>query len=67
MALVEIGPEEGEQGVAPVEAAGSVGGEVGEESESFRLPQHGRRLASVRGPQVHHAEGVKLDHDGRER
>ena len=41
VALVEVGPEEGEEGVAPVEAAGRVGGEVGEECEPFRLLEHG--------------------------
>ena len=66
VSLVEIGPEEGEERVAPVEPAGRVGGEVGEEAEPLRLLEHGPHLPAFRGPEVQHAESVQLDHGGRE-
>jgi hypothetical protein len=62
MALVEIGPEQGEQGIATVEAPGKVGGQVGQEREPLRLAQHRFGLPSVRGAEVHRAEGAELDH-----
>ena len=62
MSLVEVGPEEGEEGVAPVEAAGRVGGEVGEEAQPLRLLEHGQQLPAFRGPEVQHAESKQLDH-----
>ena len=64
---VEVGPEEGEESVAPVESAGRVGGEIGEDREPLRLAQYRAGLHVVRGAEVHGAEGAELDHGRGER
>ena len=65
--LVEVGPEEGEERVAPVESAGRVGGEIGEDREALRLAQYRAGLHVVRGAEVYGAEGAELDHRRGER
>ena len=47
--VAELGPEEGEQAVAPVKPPGSVGGEIGQDRQPLRLAQHRLGLPTVRG------------------
>ena len=60
--LVELGPEEGEQDVAPVEPAGRGDGEVRQQGQPLRLPEDGADFFAVRVAQVEHAERLEADH-----
>src|SRR2546425_2181485 len=48
--LIELGPKQGDEGIAPVQAMGCGGGEVGEQGDALGLGQHRRELAPV-GPE----------------
>ncbi|CAN5473377.1 hypothetical protein BH24GEM3_BH24GEM3_10100 [soil metagenome] len=60
--LVSLGPEEREQGVAPVQPSRRRDSEVDEQSDPLRLRQDGRQHPSLGSPQVESAEGTKLKH-----
>src|SRR3989449_1224515 len=62
MFLVELGPEEGEKGIAAVQPSGRSGGEVGEQGDALRLGQHRLELVPVGPEEVQHSENPKLDH-----
>jgi hypothetical protein len=61
---VQLGPEEGQEGVAAVEAARVRGGEPDEQGEPLRLLQDGPQLRAVRTVEVHAAEHAQVDHRG---
>ena len=63
VSLVEVGPEEGQQPVAAVVAAGRIGGEVGEQGEPLGLLEHSPDLPPVGGPKVQDAQRQQLDHE----
>jgi hypothetical protein len=65
MLLVEVGPEEGKQGVTPVEVAGRANGEVRQQGEPLGLAEDGAELAPVRVAEVESAESLETDHGGR--
>ena len=62
--LVELRPEERQQAVAAMEATRCRSGKVGEEGETTRLPEEGRRLAPVGTGEAQSPEQTKLDHSG---
>lgn len=59
---IELGPEEGDQRVAAVEAAWAGEGEVGQECHAFRLAQQVARLRAGGAAQVDRAQRAELDH-----
>ena len=62
MLLVELGPEQGEQGIAAVEAPRCRDGEVGQEPQSLGLLEHRAELLTLRVAEVEHTEGVEPNH-----
>ncbi len=69
MLLVELRPEEGQQGVAAMEPAGRGDGEIGEQGEALGLAQHRAELFAGGVTQVEQAERPETDHrveDGAE-
>jgi hypothetical protein len=62
MPLVLLGPEEGQQCVAPVKAAGACEGEIGEESDALRLRENRMEVLAVGVPQGERSERAELDH-----
>lgn len=46
--VVQLGPEQGEDGVAPMKATRRGAGEPGEERQPLGLDQHGLKRAAVR-------------------
>src|SRR5439155_7456432 len=62
MLLVELGPEQRQQGVAAVEAQRCCSGEVGEEREAPRLSEESPHLAPVGTGEAQSPEHAELDH-----
>jgi len=60
--LIELRPEQREQAVAAVEAAGSRRGEEGEESEAPGLAEEIPHLAPFDAGETHPADQAELDH-----
>ena len=65
MLLVQVGPKERQQRVAPVEPPRRADREVGQERQPLGLPEDGADLATVRVAEVEGAQGVEADHGRR--
>jgi hypothetical protein len=59
--LIGFGPEEGEEGVASVEAVRRSGGEIGEEGEALGLGEHPGCVGAGGSPHRRAAKQPELD------
>jgi hypothetical protein len=59
---VVLRPEEGEDGIPPVESMRAGGGQVHQEGEAPGLGQHGTELGPLGVPQVECAKGLESNH-----
>jgi hypothetical protein len=62
MVLIELGPEERDEGIAAVESPGACCGEVGEQRDALWLGQYRPKLAATSSNEVHHPQNSELDH-----
>jgi hypothetical protein len=66
MLFVLLGPEEREKGVAPLKAAGTRNGQVGEEGDALRLREDRTEVLALVVPQDERSENAELDHEEKE-
>lgn len=59
---VQFGPEEGQEGVPPMEAPGIGGGQVRQECHPLWLDDNGLHRPSVLTAEVHRPEEAKVEH-----
>ena len=62
MLLVQLRPEEGQQGVSTVEAPGGGEGQIGEQGDSLGRRQNRAKLLSVGIAQIEPSQGPKFNH-----
>ena len=62
MLLVELGPEQSEQGIAAMKPARRCDGEIREQPQPLGLLQHGAELLTLRVAEVEDTEGVESNH-----
>ena len=60
--LVELGPEEEEEGVAATKCVGGKGGEVGEQGQALGLHRDGAGIAIADAEQLQATKGAQLEH-----
>ncbi len=60
--LVQVGPQQANQGVTPVKPARRGGRQIGQKGHPLRLCEDGAELPSIRRPQLQGPEEVESDH-----
>jgi hypothetical protein len=65
--LVELGPEEAEEGVATDEFAGRAGCDAGEDGDALGLREEGVKIPAVRGRKLQRTEEPKPKHWDRDK
>src|SRR5205823_3339826 len=63
MCVVELGPEQRDEGIAALEAPGARNGEIAEESKQLRAPEDCTELATLGVPEIHRPQQPEPDHD----
>src|SRR6185295_8303298 len=62
--LIELGPEETEEGIAPVGPGRLGGGQVSQQSQALRLREHAAKLLAVPATEVDRPKQPDGDHGG---
>ena len=63
MRVVELGPQQRDEGIAALEAPGARNGEIAEESKQLGAPEDCTELATLGVPEIHRPQQLEPDHD----
>jgi hypothetical protein len=64
MLLIELGPEQRDERIAPMEPTGCGSGEIGEQRYALRLGDDRSELASISFDEAYRSQNTELDHWG---